>query len=703
VGIISLAMFVLLPGCGDDDGKKFTLSSQGEIELDPNQLSYGVEIGQAVVGNSLDFPIRIVNVGTSDLTISDFKLKYDEPAEGDSHGPAFAIESGDITESVVIASPDDDGTSLGVADHTLTIRFTRQETFSGRTATLTIVSDSRANASLKVTFDEKNTTAVAQVSPAVLDFGVVPIGSDGERFVNVANTGATELVVDGFTLSGHADFSVHLGDQVWHSGEETLFKVLFPEPVVIAESESVQFLVTFSPDSPDAAAGEVVLFANDTKGEHPVTLWANQNVPCVLITPSAVDFGGKLVGTKSEFPVEVKSCGASPLKIYGASLDTEKTSADFSLRFDNIIGADPVSGIDPQAPLVLEVNETIELTLEFVPDIINPMDAENKPIPDTGVLLIDTNGIEGMIEVSISGSGVDVQCPIAIATVDEGEEVIPQTTLHLKGDQSYSPAGLNIKNWLWSTAQPEGSTSIFIPSPTFNNPVFEVNVAGYYEFSLTVTDSANVESCEPAIIPVVVVPDEAIHVELLWSTEGDTNMEDEGEGNGTDMDLHFAHPFANGPNIDGMLAFPGGALTNPTTEGDPWFDTKFDCFWYNKEPNWGTFNPEYNDNPSLDRDDIDGWGPENLNINIPEENATYRVGVHYWNDHGFGESLATVRVYVYGVLETEIVDVPLSNYDMWFAAEIPWVAGTTQTKVLKDENDAYLITPNYQNPMFLSQ
>ena len=216
-------------------------------------------------------------------------------------------------------------------------------------------------------------------------------------------------------------------------------------------------------------------------------------------------------------------------------------------------------------------------------------------------------------------------------------------------------------------------------------------MAGEYTFSLTVRDDENVESCEPAILKVVVIPDEAIHVELVWSSEKDENMEDQGEGNGTDMDLHFAHPFALGPDLDADGA------------PDPWYDTTFDCFYFNKTPNWGTFDPDVEDDPSLDRDDIDGWGPENLNINIPEEGADYLVGVHYWNDHEFGKSLATVRVYIYGELDVAVENVPLNPLDMWKVVRIPWNGGMSKTEVLTNETDgSYLITPKYQNPMFIS-
>ncbi|MFT5431538.1 MAG: hypothetical protein ACI9OJ_002235, partial [Myxococcota bacterium] len=213
-------------------------------------------------------------------------------------------------------------------------------------------------------------------------------------------------------------------------------------------------------------------------------------------------------------------------------------------------------------------------------------------------------------------------------------------------------------------------------------------------FCLEVIDSSGTESCEPACITVIVIPDEAIHVELTWTTAGDTVIEPkEGvEGNGSDMDLHFAHPFSTGPNS-----------LNPDIDGDgvgdPWFGEPFDCFWFNKAPNWGTFDPEVSDDPRLDRDDFDGWGPENLNIDIPEDGRSYQIGVHYWNPWCFGDSLATIRVFIYGELDVEILDVPMTGRDMWYVGEIPWTAGVGKTTVFTEADGSYRITPNYANPL----
>ena len=275
-------------------------------------------------------------------------------------------------------------------------------------------------------------------------------------------------------------------------------------------------------------------------------------------------------------------------------------------------------------------------------------------------------------------------CPIAIIKSAEGDEVIPQTVLHLYGDESYKQGG-EISKYEWDVDQPAGSQSVFIPSYLFPNPSFETNVAGVYDFYLTVYDQTDTPSCLPATYKVVVIPDEAIHIELLWHTPDDPDESDTGPEAGADLDLHFVHPLAVGPDLIG------------DGKPDQWFDIPFDCFWFNAHPNWGSYEPTINDDPGLDRDDTDGAGPENINLDIPED-TTYRVGVHYWNDHGWGASFTTVRVYIYAQLVFEVADVMLVDSDMWDVCTITWPSGSV--KVVVDDVGQYKITPDYHNPYF---
>jgi hypothetical protein len=92
-----------------------------------------------------------------------------------------------------------------------------------------------------------------------------------------------------------------------------------------------------------------------------------------------------------------------------------------------------------------------------------------------------------------------------------------------------------------------------------------------------------------------------------------------------------------------------------------------DIFWRNPTADWGNMGPA--DDPSLDIDDTDGAGPENVNHNNPTAD-TYAIGVYYYNDNGFGGSTATVRIYLNGALETERSKFIAGEANFWYVADL---------------------------------
>ena len=88
-----------------------------------------------------------------------------------------------------------------------------------------------------------------------------------------------------------------------------------------------------------------------------------------------------------------------------------------------------------------------------------------------------------------------------------------------------------------------------------------------------------------------------------------------------------------------------------------------------REPNWGDPGTA-SDDPSLDIDDTDGAGPENINLDNPETGVTYKVGVHYYNDHGYGVSYATLRLYFFGELIFEAREKEFPYAGVWWEALI---------------------------------
>jgi len=399
--------------------------------------------------------------------------------------------------------------------------------------------------------------------------------------------------------------------------------------------------------------------------------------PCIRVDPEAIVFGGQAVGDTASQPLAVISCGVEPLEITSLVL-AEGSAPDFTLDLGDLI---PTT----EDPVVVEAGAPWSVLVHYTPDMENPVDDTGVPAADMGVVLIESSAPE-VLEVPLSGIGMEILCPVAVIHSDADGDLIPTTVIHLLGADSYAAFG-SVATYAWSVVQPEGSVSGFMPSAEVPTPIFEVDVVGTYTFSLTVTNEQDTPSCTPALLEVTVIPDEGIHVELLWQTPGDPDESDTGPDAGSDLDLHFVHPWAEGPDLDG------------DGEPDGWFDQPFDCFWFNAHPEWGSFDPEINDNPDLVRDDTDGAGPEIMILPLPED-VTYRVGVQYWNSHQLGPSWATVRVYLKGELAFEVAGVKLMQKDMWEVCTVDWPSG--EVNEVLDAAGQRKITPNYENPFFFN-
>ena len=199
------------------------------------------------------------------------------------------------------------------------------------------------------------------------------------------------------------------------------------------------------------------------------------------------------------------------------------------------------------------------------------------------------------------------------------------------------------------------------------NAFFFVDIAGRYTLELRVVDNLGQPSCMPpaAVVTVTAIPSKDLHIELTWQTPSDP---DETDSSGTDLDLHLRHSLAttNGENNWARAAGPGG---------------EYDCYYLNKSPNWGGAGVE--DNPSLDIDDTNGAGPENVTMADPEEGVDYDIGVLYFRARStFGvagadnliehPTLATVRIFVRRELIAEFVGDLFQEQQLWHVARINW-------------------------------
>ncbi len=205
---------------------------------------------------------------------------------------------------------------------------------------------------------------------------------------------------------------------------------------------------------------------------------------------------------------------------------------------------------------------------------------------------------------------------------------------------------------------PGGSTSSLSRATGTSTNLF-LDLAGTWVVRYTATDSNGATaSCE---VTVVSQPSEQFRVEMIWNVgvSGDTS----------DVDLHLRH----------------------MGQSDNWF-TSSDCYYANCNSSrgqvlsWGGSSTA--DNPRLDLDDVEGNGPENINIDDPE-NATYQVGVHYYDNDAEGDATVIIRIYCNGSLAREFEPVILSasganssGNDFWRVANVIWNGPICQVQEL---------------------
>ncbi len=690
---VLIIVALLLSACGQDASTSTTASSEGGgLESCLNGVQTGLDcyakaevrrlansqqmtgatgdktelqIGSVALGQTTDAEFRITNTANltsaAALRIDDIKFSYTPTNPQETS--VVALSCWDSTGTVPCSekkgmwkklAPVGGATPSGLfAQETFKIRYTQFDTKVRTAKVCMVMGGDKDFAKKNLCFQVVTTAGKPKISvqPPQVDFPYVKLGSEATGTFAVLNGGESTLYLSKFELNLDSSFAVDIAGKSLKGGTAL---PAFDPPLAIAPGSTLGGVVHFKPVDDKKRAGEIKIFSNDLTivGGLPILVTANTKVPCIQVTPSpVVNFGAVKVGSTVPQNITVANCGSEKLTLSNIGLNAGARDA-YTVDFGTL--GKPTAA----APWVLAVNDSKEFKVTYMPPAL--ADA-----PDLGSLDFESNA--SPVALKLTGVCVAETCPVALVTVQEGEQVVPQTVLHLKGSASYAPGGGSVSKYVWTVAkQPEGYKQTFVPGANFPDPTFTTNAAGTYEFCLDVYDNQSPpkKSCgDPVCVEVLVIPSEALHAELLWKTPADSDETNQGQGVGADMDLHLAHPLAQGQDLD------------CDGEPDPWFNQPFDCFWFNPMPKWGSASTT-DDDAHLDLDDTDGAGPENINLDVPQgtvsEPLQYSVGVHYWNDHGFGKSYATVRIYVLGNLKVEYKDQEMSPVDMWYVGKINW-------------------------------
>ncbi len=582
---------------------------------------------------------------------------YDETCASAHHAKKQTIR-------IVYHKPTDNGSRAA----TLTINHIDTVTQSGSTPKIT---------TFVVKLAAKVGTPAIKLDPTEIDFLTVPMGQDVTRTLTLSNLGDGDLEIKALTIAKAAPtfFEVLTDDGKTYKGNAA--PIALDPPWVLAPGAAKSMTVTFHGLDTVGHGADLTFSSNDgAKPEATVALKANQKVACIKILPDKLlNWGAVLVGQASVKTVTMTNCGSEVLSLDKFALADDKDTA-FLLDLTTILLGPNNAGT---APINVAPNQIVT-----VPITCTPPAAQTDPF--TANLTFTDNTLTPKKTVALQCNGVTTSCATPIVTCAEGEEVPPQSVIHLDGTGSLVASGKSL-TYKWTVLQQPAGTDAyaFTPSDTAakvsfgtttatpNGPQIQLNVVGVYKFRLTVKDSDGKDGCGPMDYIVQVIPDAGLHVELLWDTPLDTDKNDD---SGADLDLHFAHPDAEKANIctDPLKMCgtkPCACQPDADVDGhpDPWFAATYDCFWFNSQPLWG--NPQIpEDDPFLALDDTNGWGPENLNMAAPDP-VLYRIGVHYWDAHDFGDSTATIHIWIDSNLVGTFTQ-KLQECDMWWVKRLDY-------------------------------
>lgn len=424
------------------------------------------------------------------------------------------------------------------------------------------------------------------VENCTYDFGEVGIGRPKLFSFAIKNPTRVTLNIESITIEGAPSFTLQ--------GEM---------PTFIDTTEGSVVTVQYAPEV-EAAEDARLIIISDAENLLPgsnvvielIAAGKNLGGPIITVEPGQCDFGEVGVGQTGTCSLSIGNAGNMELSVTDVSF-----SADTASVF--------IPGVFP-VPSFVGPGTSRTISLTGVP---------TSAALFTGTLLIASNDpARPLVEVPLVLQGA--QSPTAIARVKSingiansasNPAVEPLDNVVISGDQSVDSSGVtgNIVSYQWTFVSKPSDSSVQLSDPNsmdtgffFNNgsTVDGLDVAGTFEISLTVTDVNGTTSSNNAVVVLNAVPTEGLHIQLTWSASSN------------DMDLHLGR----GSNPD-WCAIDDCYYANCQPGG----------FFSSNKPDWdgGGYGPGPGD-PTLDIDDLSGFGPENTNIQTAL-NGSYIVGV----------------------------------------------------------------------------
>ena len=233
--------------------------------------------------------------------------------------------------------------------------------------------------------------------------------------------------------------------------------------------------------------------------------------------------------------------------------------------------------------------------------------------------------------------------PIKPIALIDGPGGGPTTsTVNIDGSRSYDPnaiSGNGIYTYEWTlSSAPAGSNSTVGPmAGDESHADLTTDIAGTYVVQLRVRDINDFAWSDPVLYTLQMFPLTGLDIILTWTTKVN------------DVDLHLVNE----------------------TDGGSFFGAPGDCYFQNLRPDWMPMGSLDGD-PTLHHDEVNGFGPEILELPVPMSGHRYHVYLHYFSDDGLGVTDATVDFYVQGQKVKTMTHEKLAGNEVWDVTAIDW-------------------------------
>jgi len=466
--------------------------------------------------------------------------------------------------------------------------------------------------------------------PTKLIFGPSDIGETHELNVVVTNNADRLLGVIEveFTDEGNTVFSARLADGGTLKG------------AALPKNQSVSVRVLFQPIEPIDYETTLRLHTEDRVFELEVRGSGRDVINSDLIlTPNAIDFSGVAIGTTHTYEIEVQNLSRTAQSITEVRLLSSRRAVQEDQSTFWISELDSNVAITNRS---IGARGTIKLHAHFRPRSIGPR-------METLQLMTINKGHATLAVSGTGSSGGRLVCaPESLAfgdvkrgsasdlfsecEVKDGVYRIASVAFEQGTDSNFSAVAFPEMGTAFQAGEKFDVTVRFTGSGLASNQTGAVLINGTHNTQSRIELSGNV-------IPTA-KDETALTVHLEWDTPG------------TDFDLH--------------LVREGGAA----------FESLNDCYFREKNPDWGQTGWSLDD-PFLDRDDINSGGPEEINLAVAGE-SRYQVFVHFYGTEAFVPTAATARIEFYG--QTALTESRLFNQcgEMWHVAELTGVGAIAQ-------------------------